>query len=222
MKFTERALNFDYKLTELEDDLVEYIIANKEEVVKISITILARQFFSVPNTITRFCHKLEYDGFVDLKSHLTWELEQENKGVKKSHSTKSYLLKNLDLIDFKREKRFVEFFNKAKAVTFFAVGQQTGEVTKICIDNFHTLDSKFNFETHPNTVSHKISHSEDEVFFFISLSGETESIKKLAKEAKSAGHVIISLTQLSNNSLSQNAILYPLNSKMTICSVQCG
>jgi DNA-binding MurR/RpiR family transcriptional regulator len=95
-------------------------------------------------------------------------------------------------------------FNKASSVNFFAVGQ-TGELTKICVDNFYALNSKFTFLNFPNTVSHKIAHTQNEIFFFVSLSGETKAVLNLASQAKEKQHLVISLTHLVNNSLANLA-----------------
>lgn len=200
MNFKERTLNFDYKLTELEDDFVEYILTNKKEAAHIKITVLASKFYCVPNSITRFCHKLGYEGFADLKAELKWEVEREKES--KHLSSKDYLLKNIRLIDREREEKCVRLFNEVKTVSFFAIGQ-TGELSKICVDNFYALDPKFIFTPYPNTVSQRISHGEGEIFFFISLSGESEGVIKLATQAKEKGHYVVSLTHLSKNTLSK-------------------
>ncbi|MDC0825967.1 MULTISPECIES: MurR/RpiR family transcriptional regulator [Lactococcus] len=204
MKFEERALNFDYKLTELEDDLVDYILKNKEAAARSKITVLAKEFYSVPNTITRFCHKLGYEGFTDLKASLKWELDQE-KG--NQQLTDRYdLMKNIDLIDLERQDKCIRLFHEAKAINFFAIGQ-TGDLSKVCIDNFYAFDPKFIFSPHPNTVAQRISHAEEEIFFFISLSGESEAVLKLAQQAKVMNHCVISLTNLSDNNLARIADL---------------
>ncbi len=199
MKFKDRAINVDYRLTDLEDDLVSYINAHKDEVIRLKMTNLAQRFYTVPNTITRFCHKLGYEGFVDLKNQLRWELEtvQETSSLLKRH----YLIETLDLIDPSREEKCIAAFQAAKAVTFFAVGQ-TGELSKICVNNFYAFDPKFNFIEYPNTVEHKIEQSNRDVFFFVSLSGETIDMLRLAEKAKQKGHIVISLTGLGKNSLS--------------------
>ena len=51
----------------------------------------------------------------------------------------------------------------------------------------------------------KILSSSHEVFFFVSLSGETPSVLELAELAKSRNHKLISLTNLTENSLVQIA-----------------
>jgi len=199
MNFESRTINFDYKLTELEDDLVDYILKHKEEVVEMKIVHLAQTIYTVPNTITRFCHKLGYKGFSELKAELRHEITDKKLP---SNPQAALLLKNIDLIDKARETKVISAFKKVKAVNFYAVGQ-TGLVAKICVDNFYALDDKFLFYTYPNKLRHRMEHAEQEIFFFISLSGETDSVIDLANHAKKLGHTIISLTNLTDNRLAQ-------------------
>jgi DNA-binding MurR/RpiR family transcriptional regulator len=198
MNFKSRILNYDYKLTELDDDLAAYILKHKREVSESKIVSLAQEFYTVPNTITRFCHKLGYEGFSELKAELKHELSDRTSP---ENPQAALLLKNVALIDKSREAKVVAAFKKAHAVNFFAVGQ-TGLVAKICVDNFYALDDKFLFYNYPNKLQHRIEHAENEIFFFISLSGETTSVIELTKAAKAKGQLIISLTNLSENTLS--------------------
>lgn len=200
MKFWERVIINEHTLTDLEDSLVEYIENNKDEVSNQTITILAKHFFTVPNTISRLCHKLGYEGFVDLKSHLKQELELSN--TLQTNALADYIYETINLIEKERLKKCVSLFQTSKAVTFFAVGQ-TGELTKIAVNNFYAFDTKFNFLEYPNTVSRKIELAKKEIFFFVSLSGETKEIIKLAEQAKFNNQIVISLTELSKNTLSK-------------------
>ncbi|MDY4761578.1 MurR/RpiR family transcriptional regulator [Streptococcus thoraltensis] len=202
MKFNDRVLNVENNLTDLEDMIVNYIEKNKEEVSRQKITALADQFYTVPNTLTRLCHKLGYEGFVDLKNNLKQELLSKKSQV--YLETDSYIFETIKSIDDKRLKKCITVFKKSKAVTFFAVGQ-TGELTKICTNNFYAFDPKFNFLEYPNTVNQKIGLAKDEAFFFVSLSGESKETIKLAKKAKSKNQTVISLTGMTKNSLSQIA-----------------
>lgn len=201
MEFQQRVINQEYRLTDLEDELVAYIAKNKASVSKMKIIELASLFFTVPNTITRLCHKLGYSGYSELKNELKRESEQPSDS---SFKQKELLLKNFELIDFEREKRVVQLFKAAKRINFFAIGQ-TAYAAKIVVDNFYAIDDKAFFYTYANELRHKIQHATEEVFFFISLSGEKEQILELAKLAHEHQHKVVSLTGLSSNSLARLA-----------------
>lgn len=74
LSFQERIRNKENRLTELEEDLADYILKHKEEVSQTKIVILSQKFYTVPNTITRFCKKLGYDNFSEFKINLKQEL----------------------------------------------------------------------------------------------------------------------------------------------------
>ncbi|MDT2741242.1 MurR/RpiR family transcriptional regulator [Lactococcus garvieae] len=200
LSFQERVKNKENKLTELEEDLVHYILKNKEAVSQTKIVILSQKFYTVPNTITRFCKKLGYENFSEFKMNLKQELATPVS----MNSHKHILLKNFELIDKEREMKVVQLMQRAKSVNFYAL-DQTGLLTKMYVKSLFALDDKFQFFEYQQEMKKKILNSSHEVFFFVSLSGETPSVLELAELAKSRNHKLISLTNLTENSLVQMA-----------------
>ncbi|GAB2022813.1 MurR/RpiR family transcriptional regulator [Pseudolactococcus yaeyamensis] len=198
LNFQERVKNKENRLTELEEDLAAYISENKEEVSQAKIVKLSHDFYTVPNTITRFCKKLGYDNFSEFKVNLKQELETP----KSTNLHKDVLLKNFDLIDKDRELKVVRLMQRAKVVNFYAL-DQTGLFTKMYVKNFFALDDKFQFFEYQQEMKKKILNASNEIFFFVSLSGETISVLELAELAKERNHKVISLTNLNENSLEQ-------------------
>lgn len=201
MEFQERVINQEYRLTDLEDEIVRFIKHHKQIVCEMKIVELAAQFYTVPNTITRLCHKLNYSGYSELKHDLKKECDSQSTEMLPQ---KELLLRNFDLIDFDREKQTIQLFRNARRINFFAIGQ-TAYATKIIVDNFYAIEDKAFFYTYANELRHKIQHAINEIFFFISLSGEKEQIVELAQLAKQNGHTVITLTGLSSNSLAKLA-----------------
>lgn len=200
LSFQERVKNKENKLTELEEDLVDYILKNKEAVSQTKIVILSQKFYTVPNTITRFCKKLGYENFSEFKINLKQELTTPES----MNAHKHILLKNFDLIDKEREMKVVQLMQRAKSVNFYAL-DQTGLLTKMYVKSLFALGDKFQFYEYQQEMKKKILSSSHEVFFFVSLSGETPSVLELAELAKSRNHKLISLTNLTENSLVQIA-----------------
>lgn len=183
MKFKTRAVNYGYKLTET-------------EVAQMKIWTLAKHFFTVPNTVTRFCHKLGYNGFSELKIELKHELENE-KTKNKAIET---MLQNFDLIDPERQRKVIQLFQKAKGVYFYAQ-DQTHLIAELGVETFIVANNKFQLLDFEKEVVSHITRDSHDLFFFLSLSGETEVILELARQAKSRGHRVVSLTNLSQNTL---------------------
>ncbi|MDD9323444.1 MurR/RpiR family transcriptional regulator, partial [Pediococcus acidilactici] len=110
MKFAIRAQNLEYKLTETEENIVEYILVHQAEVVNMKIVTLAERFFTVPNTITRFCRKLGYGGFTELKVELRHELLEKQTG----NQQLALIEENFGLVDEKREIKLAKLLQKAR------------------------------------------------------------------------------------------------------------
>ncbi|WZU00661.1 MurR/RpiR family transcriptional regulator [Erysipelothrix sp. D19-032] len=79
MLLINRIRDFD-KLSETEIKISEYILAHPNEVISLSIQQLARRTFTSTATITRYCKKLQTDGFTDFKVRLTRELSTSPRG----------------------------------------------------------------------------------------------------------------------------------------------
>ena len=192
-------ISFDYWFTDLEDELILYIQKNKEETSNAKIKELADKFYTVPNTISRLCNKLEYSGFLELKRALKAELKKEEE----IHETKTdFITKNLELIDEQREKEIVKLLKQATQVNFYSIAS-TAHAARMIVDGFSSVDNKFHFYAYEHEVKHRIRIAQDELFFFISLTGEPNSLITLAREAKRRKQPLISLTTLSKNSLVQ-------------------
>ena len=197
MDFNQRLLNNQYRLSEIEKEIAEYIQNNKEEVAQARIVSMATGLYVAPNTITRFCHKLGYDGFSELKISLKLELQRTIE-----NEFEAILIENFNLMDPQREKEVIRLFQKYPKVNFFAL-EQAVVIAKACTEHFYTLTDKFRLYQYENELVRQIERDTKSIFFFISLSGESSTILKLAHQAKLQGHKVISLTNLTENNLSK-------------------
>lgn len=196
MKFEERILLNSVRFTDMEDDIIAYLLEYQDIIDEVKITSLAKRFFTSPNTVVRLAHKLGYSGFSELK----YLIKQENKYTNYDNEDKSALLKNFEIVDTKDNYEILEQLINATRINFYSIGQ-TAYVTKVVVDNFYSIDYKSFFYNYPNELNHVITHGNNEVIFFISLSGQKEQLLKLAHEAKNYGHTIITLTHLNKNAL---------------------
>lgn len=201
LKFKDRVLDRSYKLTDMEEEIIAFIEENQGDIDHLKISQLAQQFYTVPNTITRLSHKLGYSGFSELKHAIKYE-QESSSGVHSDYQ--QMLTQNFDLIDSDREAKLCDLMQAARRIHFYSIGQ-TAYVTRIIVDNFYSIDYKSYFYTYPNELEHIINHGENELFFFISLSGEKQQILTLAEKAHDKGHQVFSLTNLTNNTLARLA-----------------
>jgi len=197
LSFDDRVKNYGYQMTVNEEELVDYITTHKEEVSQIKIVVLAEELDIATNTITRFCHKLNYESFSELKHRLK---DETTKGVNNDYQ--NILNKNFDLIDPEREEKAVRFMSNAKKVNFYAL-DQTSLLLRVSAKTFFAHDDKFRFHEYQSDIKRRIELGYNEIFFFVSLTGESDSVIEMARYAKNKGHKVISLTNLSDNTLSK-------------------
>lgn len=215
MRFEERVHKYEYKLNDTDDQIIEYILNNREESVSLSIQHLAAKLFTVPNTITRLSKKLGYDGYAQMKISLKEELHTEEEPKKDSLSFN--INKTIDIIDPEKLSIISKLIQEARRVLFFAVGD-TAPFCEIMVKYLKVVGKHSEYYFHRHDIIHEVNTlEENDVLFLISLSGETSQVLEMASLAKEKGARLITLTHFSENSLQQmaDANLYCYSPKKT-------
>ncbi|WP_053360939.1 MurR/RpiR family transcriptional regulator [Bacillus sp. FJAT-27251] len=203
MRFEDRVHMYEYKLNDTDDQVVEYIMQNKELVVAKSIQHLAASLFTVPNTITRLSKKLGYDGFSQLKNSLKDELH--SAAHINEDSSYYYIQKTFELIDTGRIETVAKMIHGAKHVLFFGVGD-TADFCEMMVRHLRVVGKASEFSLHRHEMIHMMEQmNQQDVLLLISLSGETQQVLEMAEKAKEKGIPIVSLTHFSRNSLQKAA-----------------
>ncbi|MGG1678214.1 MurR/RpiR family transcriptional regulator [Neobacillus sp. NRS-1170] len=203
MQFEDRVHKFEYKLNDTDDQIIEYIIKNKEDFVNKSIQALASSLYTVPNTITRLSKKLGYDGFSHLKNSIKEELESTK--APDEDSSYFFIQKTFELIDLEQIETSAKMLHDAKHVVFFGVGD-TADFCDIMVRNLRVVGKTSQHYIHRHEMIHMLDQmTKHDVLFLISLSGETAQILEMAEKAKQREIPIISLTHFTRNSLQEAA-----------------
>lgn len=203
MLFEDRVYKYEYKLNDTDDQIVEYILKNKEESVTLSIQYLAMKLYTVPNTITRLSKKLGYDGYSQMKISLKEEIQQEAEPSEDSLTFN--INKTIDLIDQDKLALITKMIQEVRRVLFFAVGD-TAPFCEMMVKNLKVVGKHAEYYYHRHEMLHEVKHLETiDVLFLISLSGETPQVLDIAELAKQRGVRLISLTHFNQNSLQQMA-----------------
>jgi DNA-binding MurR/RpiR family transcriptional regulator len=200
MLFEERVHKYEYKLNDTEDQIIEYILNNKEEAISLSIQHLSSKLYTVPNTITRLTKKLGYDGFSEMKVSLKEEIKTP-KAEESEDQLVFNVYKTIDLIDKNKFASATKAIQEARRVLFFAVGD-TAPFCEMVVKNLKVVGKHGEFYNHRHDMLHEVNQLEtSDVLFLISLSGETKQVLDVAKIAKEKGSRIISLTHFNKNNL---------------------
>jgi DNA-binding MurR/RpiR family transcriptional regulator len=203
MKFEERVHKFEYKLNDTDDQIIDYIVENKQEFVSKSIQSIATNLYTVPNTITRLSKKLGYDGFSHLKNSIKEELDSIK--APDEDSTFYFIQKTFELIDMERIETIAKMLNESKHVLFFGVGD-TANFCEMMVRNLRVAGKASEHYIHRHEMLHMLDQmTQHDVLFLISLSGETPQVLEMAEKATERKIPIISLTHFTRNSLQESA-----------------
>ncbi|UOF90939.1 MurR/RpiR family transcriptional regulator [Fodinisporobacter ferrooxydans] len=203
MLFEERVQKYEYKLNDTDDQIIEYIVKNKKEVVSLSIQSLAANLFTVPNTITRLSKKLGYEGFSQLKNSLKEEIHTESN--EQEDSLYFYINKTFRLVDMNRIAIAAKMIREAPHVLFFGVGD-SAPFCEMIVKDLKVVGKHSEFHIHRHEMLYELNQlGNHDVLFLISLSGETRQILEIAEIGKEKGITIISLTHFGKNSLQKLA-----------------
>ncbi|GGF29380.1 RpiR family transcriptional regulator [Halobacillus andaensis] len=196
MNLKERAHKYEYKLNDTDDQIIDYILANKETVIDTSIQALAKSLYTVPNTITRLSKKLGYDGFSQLKNNLKEEQEDDEENAAQFN-----IRKTLEILDDDMLRKIAKKIKQSRHVYLFGVGD-TAPFCEIMATHFKIGGMNAEFFLHRHDAVYAINHAKkQDVLFLISMSGETEQIIEMAELAKEKEITIISFTHFSSNTL---------------------
>ena len=209
---------YNNQATEVEKPVIRYILDNPREVISTDIHKLARLGFCSAATIVRICKKNGISGYKDLKLALMNELNFNDNLIKDSVKAKNATgapeivneifnenIKSINntynLIDYEVVDKVVNLMKKAKVIRLFAIGASY-LVAKDLQQKFERIN-KFSVlyeDTHLQIVNSN-NATKDDLAIIISYSGETKELTSMAKNIKSNGCKIVSITQYSNNKL---------------------
>ncbi|MBD1381724.1 MurR/RpiR family transcriptional regulator [Metabacillus arenae] len=205
MKFEERVHKFEYKLNDTDDQIVEYIIRHKKEITQLSIQALAAEVYTVPNTISRLCKKLDYDGYSQLKNGIKEEVK--NDKIKDQNDIRFNLNKTYNLIDMEKMTSITKIMSEAHRVLFFAVGDSV-PFCEIMVKNLKMVGKRAEFYLHRHEMMSEINQlDKKDVLFIISFSGETSQVIEMANLANERGVQLVSLTHFNRNTLQKIATI---------------
>ena len=204
----------------------KYIFNNRKNVAQMSVQEMANSCSVSGATIVRFAKKLGLRGFGELKAAISFEKLRTAdykgdiiKDVREFHNKTFDYLTNLDY------GNAVRLICNARNVFIFASGYVQSNVVQemkrlffgnriflIEVINIGELETIIDFLT------------EDDVFIFVSLSGESPVVVEFARRLKIKGVSTISITRLSANTLASLSTinLYILPASFMIVNDDCN
>ncbi len=181
----------------------KYILQHRTAVRHISIHELARACSVSSTTIVRFAQKLGFDGFGELKAVLKMEQPMRvassddvlgDLGKFYEQTGKKLMERNFD--------RASQLIHEANRVYTFASGYVQANVVQE-LKRLFFYDNVLLFEIAGREEFRAVLENitRDDIFIFVSLSGETPIVVDFARELKLRDIQFISITQLHDNTL---------------------
>jgi len=183
---------------DLELNIYNFIIKNKQKVVYMKIRELAAESHVSTTTILRFCKKLGCDGYSEFKTRFKLYLKQEKE--QKPEMDSSILMecfKRLESEEVQKEmNQAVEMLRNADSILFVGIGT-SGVLAKYGSRFFSNVGWFSLYIDDPFTPVHQ-GHEMGTVVVALSESGDTNHALEIAGRLKQRGCQLISITNSKN------------------------
>lgn len=203
MRLEETINEHKQMLNQTDIVICQYILNHRNQIRHSSIHDLAKKCCVSSTTLVRFAQKLGFDGFSDLKSLLKQEYSM------KETSSQSILLSlenfysktwaNLMKRNYDNASRLI---HEANRVFAFASGYVQSNVVRE-LKRLFFYDDIFIHDIGGRDEFYSIlkNANKDDLFIFVSLSGESHHVTEFSLQLQIKGIPLISITKLHDNTL---------------------
>lgn len=211
-------------LTKTEQKIADYILNNKDKIVKMSVNEVARATGSSAASVVRFCKKIEYQGFQDFKIELIRNLRDlennddikiyddisvedsiENIMQKLSYDNRKVIKNTIDLLSVEELEKTVDAAENADRIYIFGIGASG----LVAMDlQYKLMRVKKTVIYYPDThaqLSSAANMDSNDLAIAISYSGESLEVYNALNTAKKRGAITIAITKYGENPLNKMA-----------------
>lgn len=202
-----------YQLTAAEKKVADYVLAQREQILFMSITQLADECGVADATISRFCRSLQMKGFNAFKLELAQytaparvqQSSQQDTDTLMGRSQEVGRLaheaveQTVQLLQPHQIKKAVALIEKAQRIMCFGSGSSM-ILAHECANMFSTVTGKFFAVADTHTqISTVATMSTDDIIFLFSYSGATTGGIEMLELARSRGVKTILVTRFSKS-----------------------
>ncbi len=195
-------------LNRSQNELLKYFIEHSQEIKNMKIQEAAENTFTSPASIIRFCKALGFSGYSEFKNNLSLSIHAKDN-VSKPKDTNITLFddiqKTKEMINESTIDKIIDLIHNSKRIDFYGEGSSR-MVCKEMTKRFRTLGyHAYNYDDSSIMYLSAGELKETDLVFAISMSGETSQVLKATNIAKARKASVISLTNMSVNSLTNIA-----------------
>ncbi|WP_195263481.1 MurR/RpiR family transcriptional regulator [Clostridium sp. 1001275B_160808_H3] len=203
MKFDIYKIADNYKLTETERQVLEYILKNIDNVLDKGVREVAQENYTSATTIIKLSKKLGYTGYVDMLYRLNFIIKNNEKNQERTSDITSFI----DEIDKNIIDSFIDNLIKHRQDIIYITG--TGFSSPI-VDFFCRKMLVLGFKC-IKTNSYGVYDNNQiggALVIGISKSGETESVTKVIDYAAKNNLDIITFTGRQNSHMAKQSTIH--------------
>lgn len=207
MDFENRIQKYHSLLTENDQKIIAYLLAHKSSTIQLSITDLSKEIEVSPSGITRFCKKLQFENFQQMKYALAKSAPKtENKeeipdiifGYYETiiKSTKQFITKA-------QISHIISIISNADNIIFCGMGN-----SGVVAEEFNSRTERMGINSQSITDSHAMLIKSTlmggrDVLFCFSYTGRTQSVIDSARIAKGNGAKVVVITNYDDTELTE-------------------
>lgn len=202
MSLFNRISSESLHLNQTEKKILDEILANYQNFERVKISMLAEKLFISSTAIIRLCKKLGYSGFSELK----YQIKLDNSSTEfddynYEQELFSIVNQTVKLNPNKSIKQCAELMYESDQIVFFALG--LSKFVALTLSKRLSCLNKITIvpDDRDSCVSYASNLKPNQLAVFISLSGNTDIIKKIAYIAKTKNVPTLTFTGLSQSPL---------------------
>lgn len=222
MLVKEKLQNREY-FSDIDCRIADYILDMQEKLRDISVRKMAKELYVAPSTVIRFCQKVGYEGFNDLREDYLKEVEYlsshfksldpnfpfDKKDKEITVANKIEILYEEILRDCKSLlepeilRKTIDMIDKAEEIYVCTLGAQSGLV-ELFQEKMAKVGKMVHICTRIGEGYYQACYCREKTaFIIISYTGETHIGLKIGKKARERKIPAIAITSYGNNSLSE-------------------
>lgn len=210
--FLKKLIQHRDQLSQLEKQVLEYIIRQPERIIELNVQELSKEIFVSTATISRTCKQLGFQGYQDMKYAIRNSLKQEEIQLSSqptaSHTLASHIERvkeemdlTLQLINEKKLKQAARYIHESSHVALIGVGNSL----PTCVDAARklTFSGKLCNAHEDWDVLRSVANNltEKDLAILVSFSGETINMLEYAHLLKNSKVKTIAITGHHKNRL---------------------
>lgn len=197
MDFKNRLQKHNAEFTENDRKIAEHLLGEKNIAQK-SITDLAEEIDVSPSSITRFCKKIRFTSFQQMKYALlatrTEKHAKDEEVERVANYYMSIIASTQQFMDTDQTERIANDLIGAKRVLFCGIGN-----SGLIAQEFNSRIERMGIDSTAITDAHGMVMkstllNEEDVFMCFSYTGKTKSVLDATRQAKSSGARVIVIT----------------------------